>query len=158
MFECQADMRKRPSATSASEPPKKNGETGRSLLVESEPLPLPQLREGRGNAPSQGDVIEAEIPDASGRAVGKVMLETLEVSPSENQEFSREWLAQSWTKPFRSLVWGRSGRSSWFTSARLRNLEGAKRREPLFIVGSGQLSQQKPIEDRWRQAKGPTKA
>ena len=76
-------MRKRPSATSASEPPKKNGETGRSLLVESEPLPLPQLREGRGNAPSQGDVIEAEIPDASGRAVGKVMLEALEVSPAE---------------------------------------------------------------------------
>ena len=60
-------------------------ETGRSLLVESEPLPLPQLREGRGNAPSQGDVIEAEIPDASGRAVGKVMLD---------QEFSREWLAR----------------------------------------------------------------
>ena len=76
-------MRKRPSATTASEPPKKNGETGRSLLVESEPLPLPQLREGRGNAPSQGDVIEAEIPDASGRAVGKVMLEALEVSPAE---------------------------------------------------------------------------
>ena len=76
-------MRKRPSATSASEPPKKNGETGRSLLVESEPLLLPQLREGRGNAPSQGDVIEAEIPDASGRAVGKVMLEALDVSPAE---------------------------------------------------------------------------
>ena len=74
-------MRMLPSATSASEPPKKNGETGRSLLVESEPLPLPQLREGRGNAPSQGDVIEAEIPDASG-------------VPLKNQEFSREWLAR----------------------------------------------------------------
>ena len=37
------------------------------------------------------------------------------------------------------LGMGRSGRSSWFTSARLRNLEGAKKRERLFIVGSGQL-------------------
>ena len=76
-------MRKRPSATSASDPPKKNGETGRSLLVECETLPLPQLREGGGKTPSQGDVIEAEIPDLSGRAVGKVLLEALGVNPTE---------------------------------------------------------------------------
>ena len=64
-------MRKRPSATSASDPPKKNGEMGRILLAVYETLPLPQLREGGGNTPSQGDVIEAEIPDASGRPVGE---------------------------------------------------------------------------------------
>ena len=76
-------MRKRPSATSASDPPKKNGEMVRTLLAESETLPLPQLREGGGKTPSQGDVIEAEIPDASGRPVGKVLLEALEVNPTE---------------------------------------------------------------------------
>ena len=76
-------MRKRLSATSASDPPKKNGETGRSLLVECETLPLPQLREGGGKTPSQGDVIEAEIPDVSGRAVVKVLLEALEVNPTD---------------------------------------------------------------------------
>ena len=146
-------MRKRPSATSASGPPKKNGETGRYLLVESEPLPLPQLREGRGNAPSQGDVIEAEIPDASGRAVGKVMLEALEVSPAEKSRIFARVACTGVVDmeladcAVQVLGGGRSGRSSWFTSARLRNLEGAKRREPLFIVGSGQLSQEKPIEE-----------
>ena len=76
-------MRKRPSATSASDPPKKNGEMGRILLAEYETLPLPQLREGGGKFPSQGDVIEAEVPDASGRPVEKVLLEALEVNPTE---------------------------------------------------------------------------
>ena len=76
-------MRKRPSATSASDPPKKNGEMERILLAEYETLPLPQLREGGGKTPSQGDVIEAEIPDASGRPVVKVLLEALEVNPTE---------------------------------------------------------------------------
>ena len=49
---------KRPSAPSASDPPKKNGEMGRILLAEYETLLLPQLREGGGKTPSQGDVLE----------------------------------------------------------------------------------------------------
>ena len=74
-------------------------------------------------------------------------------SPRKRREFSREWLARgsstrsSQTTPFRSLVWGRSGRSSWFTFVRLRNLDGAKRRERLCIAGSGQLCQEEPVEE-----------
>ena len=48
-----------------------------------EPLPLPQLREGRGAVPRRGDVIEVQIADASGRAAGKVMLEAIEVEPAQ---------------------------------------------------------------------------
>ena len=104
-------MRKRPSATSASDPPKKNGETGRSLLVECETLPLPQLREDGGKTPSQGDVIEAEIPDVSGRAVGKVLLEALEVNPTEKiRNFHKSGLHGSCRYGARGLR--RSG--SWY--------------------------------------------
>ena len=86
-------------------------------------------------------------------------------SPRKRREFSREWLARgsstrsSQTTPFRSLVWGRSGRSFWFTFVRLRNLEGAKRRERLCISGSGQLCPEEPIEEstvnQQRQAQRP---
>ena len=106
-----------------AEPPKENVDPKRFSWLECEPLPLPQLREGRGAVPSRGDVIEAKIAGASGRAAGEsVMLKALEVSPRKRREFSREWFARgsstrsSQTTPFRSLVWGRSGRSSWFTT------------------------------------------
>ena len=66
-----------------AEPPKENVDPMRFSWLECEPLPLPQLREGRGAVPSRGDVIEAKIADASGRAAGKVMLEALEVEPTQ---------------------------------------------------------------------------
>ena len=66
-----------------AEPPKENVDPKRFSWRECEPLPLPQLREERGAVPSRGDVIEAKIADASGRAVGKVMLEALEVEPAQ---------------------------------------------------------------------------
>ena len=62
---------------------KENADPKRFSWLECEPLPLPQLREGRGAVPSRGDVIEAKIADASGRAAGKVMLEELEVEPAQ---------------------------------------------------------------------------
>ena len=62
---------------------KDSGDPKRLSWVECEPLPLRQLREGRGVAPSRGDVIEAEIADVNGRAAGKVMLEALEVKPAQ---------------------------------------------------------------------------
>ena len=42
------------------------------LLAGVRASPLPQLREGRGAVPRRGDVIEAKIAGASGRAAGKV--------------------------------------------------------------------------------------
>ena len=66
-----------------AEPPKENVDPKRFSWLECEPLPLPQLREGRGAVLSRGDVIEAKITDASGRAAGKVMLEALEVEPAQ---------------------------------------------------------------------------
>ena len=127
-----------------AEPPKENVDPKRFSWLECEPLPLPQLREERGAVPSRGDVTEAKIADASGRAAEKVMLEALEVEPAQEAgSFARvacsgvvdPKLAK--ITPFRSLVWRRSGRSSWFTFVRLSNLEGAKRRERLCIAESG---------------------
>ena len=66
-----------------AELPKESGDPKRLSWVECDPLPLPQLREGRGVAPSRGDVIEAEIADVNGRAAVKVMLEALEVEPTQ---------------------------------------------------------------------------
>ena len=66
-----------------AEPPKEDVDRKRFSWLECEPLPLPHLREGRGAVPSRGDVIEAKIADASGRAAGKVMLEALEVEPAQ---------------------------------------------------------------------------
>ena len=43
-----------------AQPPKENVEPKRFSWLECEPLPLPQLREGRGAVPSRGDVIEVE--------------------------------------------------------------------------------------------------
>ena len=106
---CTAAVRRRPSATDPgirdgpfpqarkatpaahqgtnlmeeAEPPKENVDPKRYSWLECEPLPLPQLRERRGAVPSRGDVIEAKIADASGRAAGKVMLEALEVEPAQ---------------------------------------------------------------------------
>ena len=101
-------MRKRPSAFSASDPSKKNGEVGRTLLTECETLPLPQ---GGGKTPSQGNVIEAEIPDASGRPVEKVLLEALEVNPTEKiRNFRKSGLHGSCRYGARGLR--RSG--SWY--------------------------------------------
>ena len=77
-----------------AEPPKENVDPKRFSWLECEPLPLPQLREERGAVPSRGDVIEAKIADASGRAAEKVMLEALEVEPAQEREVSREWLAR----------------------------------------------------------------
>ena len=42
-----------------AEPPKENVDPKRFSWLECEPLPLPQLREGRGAVPSRGDVIFA---------------------------------------------------------------------------------------------------
>ena len=66
-----------------TELPKESGDPKRLSWVECEPLPLPQLRDGRGVAPSRGDAIEAEVADANGRAAGKVMLEAIEVEPEQ---------------------------------------------------------------------------
>ena len=66
-----------------TELPKESGDPKRLSWVECEPLPLPQLREGRGVAPSRGDVIEAEVADVNGRAAGKLMLEAIEVEPAQ---------------------------------------------------------------------------
>ena len=66
-----------------AKPPKENVDPNRFSLLECEPLPLPQLREGRGAVPSRRDVIEPKIADASGRAAGKVMLEAIEVEPAQ---------------------------------------------------------------------------
>ena len=74
--------------TEETEPPKENVDPKRFSWLECEPLPLPQLREGRGAVPSRGDVIEAKIVDASGRAAGKVMLEAIEVEPAQEAEIS----------------------------------------------------------------------
>ena len=63
--------------------PKESGDPKCLSRVECEPLPLPQLREGKGVAPSRGDVIEAEITEVNGRAAGKVMLEAIEVEPAQ---------------------------------------------------------------------------
>ena len=58
----------------------------------------------------------------------------------------QEWLARelsiwsSRTTPFTSLVWGRSGRSSWFTSARLRDLEWCEETGAALHIGKCQLS------------------
>ena len=54
-----------------TELPKESGDPKRLSWVECEPLPLPQLREGRRVAPSRGDVIEAEVADVNGRAAVK---------------------------------------------------------------------------------------
>ena len=87
-FVADSELNAKPTCESALQPPVRRSHR-RRMERRGDPswwranLPLSQLREGRGNAPSQGDVIEAEIPDASGRAVGKVMLEALEVSPAQ---------------------------------------------------------------------------
>ena len=140
--------------TEEAEPPKENVDPKRFSCLECEPLPLPHLREGRGAVPSRGDVIEANIADASGWAAGKVMLEALEVEPAQEAGIftrvarSGSSTRSSQTTPFRSLVWGRSGRSSRFTFARLRNLEGAKRRERLCIVGVGSCARRSRSRSR----------
>ena len=69
--------------------PKEN-DPKRFSWLESEPLPLPQLREGRGAVPRRGDVIEVKIADASGRAEGKVMLKALKVEPAQEAGIFRE--------------------------------------------------------------------
>ena len=57
--------RQRPRAHQGGKPhkktehPKENADLKRFSWLECEPLPLPQLREGRGTIPSQGDVIFA---------------------------------------------------------------------------------------------------
>ena len=73
----------RASLMEKAELPKESGDPKCLSWVECEPLPLPQLREGRGVAPSRGDVIEAVIADVNGRAAGKVMLEAIEVEPAQ---------------------------------------------------------------------------
>ena len=65
------------------EPPNENVDPKRFSWLECEPLPLPQLREERGAVPNRGDVIEAKIADASGRAAKKVMLEALKLKPAQ---------------------------------------------------------------------------
>ena len=66
-----------------AEPTKESGDPKRFSWLECEPHPLPQLWKGRGAVPSRGDVIEAKIADASGRAAEKVILEALEVEPAQ---------------------------------------------------------------------------
>ena len=68
--------------TEEAEPPKENVGPKRFSWLKFEPHLLPQLRKGRGAVPSQGDVIEAKIVDASGRAA-EVMLEALELEPAQ---------------------------------------------------------------------------
>ena len=65
-----------------AEPPTENVDPKRFSWLKFEPHPLPLLWERRGAVPSRGDVIEAKIVDASGRAA-EVMLEALEVEPAQ---------------------------------------------------------------------------
>ena len=134
-----------------AELPKEN-DPKRFSWLKCEPLPLPQLREGRGAVPRRGDVIEAKIADVSCRAAGKVMLEALDVEPAQEAGIFARVACSGVVDPelanyaVQVLGLGRSGRSSWSIFVRLRNLEGAKRRERLCIARSGQLFQEKPIE------------
>ena len=83
-----------------------------------------------GKTPSQGDVIEGEIPDASGRPVGKILLEALVLFTwKESSDDSR----YSCSLPFLTCL------SPWHTGSAGpkpgRHLESVESRERLLDAG-----------------------
>ena len=138
-----------------AELPKESGDSKRLSWVECEPLPLLQLREGRGVAPCRGDVIEAEIADVNGRAAEKVLVEALEVEPAqEGGNICGVVGPELGDYAVQILGMGKDRKSSWSTSVRLRNLKGC-------IARCGQLCQEVPFEEstenQRRQTQGPAK-
>ena len=123
-----------------AELPKESGDPKRLSSVECKPLPLPQLREGRG-APSRGDVIEAEITDVNGQAAEKVLLEVLEVQPAQEVGIVHGVVGlELGDYAVQILGMGKDQKSSWSTSVRLGNLKGYKaalHREEWTVVPRG---------------------
>ena len=115
--------------TEEAEPPKENVDPKRFSWLECEPLPLPQLREGRGAVPSRGDVIEVKTADVSGRAAVKLMLEALKVKPAQEAGIFARVACSGVVDPE-------------LANYAVQVLQGAKRRERLCTAGSGQLSQE----------------